>query len=126
MNQMLAIPRFVRKNVTIYEFSVCRLCGVGYGERRPDHACPVSICQACGTPQCLYNGLGRGQCSICFVGLLDGYSARRCGYAGCKDRAITAMPRVGYACRMHATSKGRMEYVASTYQREIARWVLKP
>lgn len=122
----VAPPRFVHKNARVYPDSTCQLCGVHYGERRPDHACPVSLCLACETPQCLYSGLARGQCSLCFVGLLDGYTIPLCGYMGCRAKAIVTMPRVGYACLKHAVVKGRMAYVHATHEREIANWTQKP
>ena len=99
-------PRWVRRNTIIYPSSTCHLCGVSYGERRRDGACPVTECLACETPQCLYNGLGRRQCSLCLYGLLGGYRTQDCGYAGCRNRAIMAAPRVWYACRDHAKKKG--------------------
>lgn len=121
-----AEPRYVRKNAIIYDHAICLLCGVGYGERRADHACPTSCCLACGTIQCLHNGLARGQCSLCLVGLLDGYSTHRCGYAGCKAQAVAAAPRVRYACHEHATAKGVLAKAAMTRATNLSQWHMLP
>jgi hypothetical protein len=93
---------WISKNRHIRHDAHCLLCGDYYGicagEKR---AHPPSICKACGTPQCWTNGLARGQCSICLIGLLDRFSARKCGYAGCGHDAVAAVPRVKYACKTH-------------------------
>lgn len=47
--------------------------------------------------------MGRGQCSVCYVGLLsERFSNRKCGYKGCGQDAIAAAPRVKYVCADHA------------------------
>lgn len=67
------------------------------------------LCIACGTPVCACEGIGRGQCPVCYRGLLTGYSGagnRRCGYKGCNNLAVASSPRVGYACYHHAVTRG--------------------
>ena len=123
---MIIVPRYVRRNGMVHPTATCLLCGVYYGELRPERACPVSICLACGSPQCLYNGLGRGQCSICLCGLLDGYSVRMCGYTHCGKSAILAAPRVKYACRDHAIQKRLLLSVEKSLSERDRLWILKP
>lgn len=94
---------YVKKNRRIYDFSTCLLCGDAYGICKGEHkAHPPSLCAACGTPQCWTNGMSRGQCGICFIGLLDRFSGHKCGYAKCGKDAIAAAPRVKYVCADHA------------------------
>jgi hypothetical protein len=67
------------------------------------------LCMACGTPVCACEGLARGQCPVCYRGLLAGYSGagdRKCGYAGCNNLAVASSPRVKYACYHHAVTRG--------------------
>lgn len=93
---------YVRRNRRIYDFSTCLLCGDAYGIAQGEHkAHRPSRCRACGTLQCWTNGLARGQCAVCYVGLLDAFADRTCGYAGCGKQAVAAAPRVRYACKDH-------------------------
>ena len=96
-------PRYVRKDARVSAGSSCRLCGTAWGGY-PTRECPVTICKACDTPQCLGNGLGHGACGICHVGLLPGWSGSdlECGYKGCTNRAVAFAPRVGTCCAEHA------------------------
>lgn len=64
----------------------------------------TTVCECCGAEQPMQNGIGRGQCKVCFHGYLRGWSQRgreTCGYAGCNERAIAAAPRVGQCCAGH-------------------------
>lgn len=98
------IVKFIRKDRRIYPDAHCLHCGDFYGvclgERRVH---PPSICKACGTPQCWTNGLARGTCGVCYVGLLDKFSGHNkpCGYAHCGKEAVALAPRVGRVCRDH-------------------------
>lgn len=82
--------RFVRKDARIYAFSHCRLCGCSYGVVPPEIECRPITCLACGSRQCMVNGLGCGQCSVCLIGLLPGWSGNdtKCKYKGCGKVAI--------------------------------------
>lgn len=46
--------------------------------------------------------MSRGQCSVCYVGLLKRFGGHKCGYRGCSQDAIAAAPRVKYVCAVHA------------------------
>lgn len=129
-------PRFVRRNATPSADANCQLCGTFWGGF-PTSVCPATTCMACGTPQCMVNGLGRGQCAMCLVGLLPGWSGtdRKCGYKGCSYKAVAAVPRVDYCCRTHLhrakkTVAGKACTVATTIQWALAHrnieWVLVP
>ncbi len=131
--------RWVRKARRIYEFSSCHCCGTCWGGY-PEHRCPVTTCLACGSAQCMGNGLGRGQCSICCHGLLPGWSGNPgvCGYAGCGQPAVFgSAPRVGRVCPAHlsrcriylgphAGSKGStisaLDYIAREPARRSVNW----
>jgi hypothetical protein len=94
---------YVRKDRRIYPDSHCLLCGTNYGICTGEHRAHMPTeCAACGTPQCWTNGISRGQCSVCYVGLLSRFGGRRCGYAKCGKDAIAAAPRVKYVCADHA------------------------
>jgi hypothetical protein len=96
--------RMVRRDARIPSDYGCTFCGTCWGQPSRSGHCDATQCKACGSVQCMGNGLGRGQCAICFAGLLPGWSGtdRACGYKGCKERAIAAAPRVGYVCGTHA------------------------
>lgn len=82
----------------------CQLCGTRWGVVAPNNACDSTICLMCGSRQCMVNGLGHGACSICYTGLLLGWSnggRRKCGYRNCENVAVSSAPRVGFACRQH-------------------------
>ena len=68
----------------------------------------AQLCLACGTRICACYGTARGQCPVCYRGLLSNYYRLiPCGYAGCKNHAVAASPRVGFACLSHAIEKGK-------------------
>lgn len=110
----------------------CRYCG----SSRYTPECPESTCLACGLTQCHSNGGARGQCDICHYGLLPGWSGwdRPCGYAGCRNRAVAAAPRVRYACRDHLARASIMlphrghvtlaEYIATAIREVDSRFAL--
>ncbi len=79
----------------------CLFCGTMYGGAKIAGVCPPTICRYCKRRQCLYNGLGNGTCSLCLVGLLDGYKKQTCGYARCTQDAVAIAPRVSRACVAH-------------------------
>lgn len=92
--------RYIRRDARIYAHAGCRACGTAAATG----LCAVAVCAACGTPQCHGNGLARGTCAICYIGLLPGWSgyARPCGYKGCAAPAVAAeAPRVGNVCKAH-------------------------
>jgi len=93
---------WTRKDRTVRTDAHCIICGDYYGICQGEHrAHRPSTCKACGTPQCWTRGLARGQCSVCYIGLLDAFSTRKCGYAGCNQEAVSAALRVKYACKDH-------------------------
>lgn len=68
----------------------------------------VAICMMCGSPQCHGNGLGRGQCSLCYVGLLPGWSGSigKCSYARCGKPAVARGRGHRMVCKSHAEHQG--------------------
>lgn len=100
----MIITTYVRKDRRVYPDAHCLLCGNNYGICKGEHrAHPPTKCAACGTPQCWTNGMSRGQCSVCYIGLLDQrFGSRKCGYKNCGKEAIAAAPRVKYVCVDHA------------------------
>ena len=61
------------------------------------------VCLACGSKVCACHGLARGQCPVCLTGFLTNYYkiGTKCGYAGCNEPAVMAVPRVKQACAAH-------------------------
>ena len=85
----------------------CRYCSTfwgGYGES----GCPATLCLYCGSWQCMGNGLSRGQCPICYHGLLDGRygSDAKCCYKGCGLIAVARGRGRKPVCRNHAEHQG--------------------
>ena len=74
------------------------------------------LCLGCGARVCACHGTARGQCPECYTGLLTDYYKlpTKCGYAKCANHAVTAAPRVGYACADHARAK--MGYPRQTHE----------
>lgn len=106
--------RWVRKDARIYDHSLCKVCGAAGGCGRD--GCGTMTCLWCGTPQCSSNGLGRGQCSVCYYGLLPGWSGgaagQPCAYKGCADPAVVgSAPRKGKVCATHAARILGADYV---------------
>ena len=69
----------------------------------------ITVCYACGAFQDMRNGLGRGACSICYTGLLAGWSGnqgRTCSYAKCTDTAVARGRGRKPICRAHADHQG--------------------
>lgn len=128
-------PRYVRLSAIVYSHSICRACGSAGAADRP--ACRVTTCLACGSPQCMSHGLGRGQCAICYVGILVGWSGsdRRCSYKRCGERAIATSGKRN-VCARHAHQaravgvygrEGRVsvaEYIADHLARREREWAL--
>jgi hypothetical protein len=95
--------RAMRGNVRIFKpTQQCQYCGSFYGG--PGDCAPTT-CKACGTKQCMGNGLARGTCSYCYYGLLPDWSGadgRQCGYSGCEAPAVArGVPRVKFVCAGH-------------------------
>ena len=117
MNQ----PRFVRRDRRIYHDSYCQLCGTCYGICKGEkRVCREATCLACGSKQCSVNGLGRGQCGICLIGLLTGWSGsegRQCSYAGCSAPAVVRVDGVNkLRCHMHVDRGKWAGYIAERLQ----------
>lgn len=117
--------RYVRKDRRIYDFSLCKLCGSAGGCSAP--ACGRLVCLFCGTPQCSSNGLGRGQCSICFHGFLPGWSGshpgQSCSYKGCKSPAVGRFPRKGRCCSEHGLRILGADYLQKRLAEREKLWV---
>jgi hypothetical protein len=66
------------------------------------------LCLGCGAKVCACRGTARGQCPECYTGLLTNYYriGHTCGYKACIAPAVTAVPRVKYACAQHALKSG--------------------
>jgi hypothetical protein len=102
----------------------CLACGTYWGQ--PDHgdrACDVATCMLCQSPQCMGYGLGNGTCAICLYGLLPGWSGndRKCGYAGCGNKAVARAPRIGYVCMEHTrrVKIGKLDTLAEYVVRHL-------
>lgn len=100
------MTRYVHKDRRVYHDAHCLLCGACSGICKGEHrVCRRAICHACGSAQCSINGLSRGQCGICHIGLLSGWSgsdSHLCDYKGCTDRAIVRVDGANnYRCRRH-------------------------
>ena len=97
--------RYVRKNSQTYPDSHCLLCGANYGICKGEpRRCRPTTCMACGSTQCMVNGLGRGQCVVCYVGLLPGWLGTNCtcSYKGCGQPAIARADGANRnRCRIH-------------------------
>lgn len=66
------------------------------------------VCLACGSKVCACHGTARGQCPVCYVGMLSQFypiKGRPCGYKGCARPAVVAVPRVKGACLEHARER---------------------
>lgn len=107
--------RWTRKDARIYDFSLCKVCGAAGGCGRD--GCSTMTCLWCGTPQCSANGLGRGQCAVCYYGLLPGWSGsgagQSCAYKGCTESAVigSAPRKKGKVCATHAARILGTDYV---------------
>jgi len=77
--------------------------------------------------------MGRGQCGVCFIGLLDAFTIPKCGYKGCSNDAVSAAVRVGYACSAHLDkpyqsknayreAKTTREYIADRLAERSKQW----
>lgn len=103
---VLAPPRYVSRDRLVFDFSHCKLCGACYGICAGEPAaCRVAICLACGTEQCSVNGLSRGQCAVCYSGLLEGWSGsgagQACSYKDCPNSAVARGRGRKLVCREH-------------------------
>lgn len=106
------MKRLQRIDAKIYPNSHCLICGDSYGIVSGEHrAHRPSTCKACGNTQCWTEGLARGQCGVCYIGLLDAFSSRKCGYKGCDKEAIAAVPRKRYACKFHLANSDSDTYI---------------
>lgn len=84
----------------------CRYCSTFWGVEKDEEgqkACRATTCHACGSRVCMAEGLGNGQCPVCYVGLLANWS----GSGGFCERARCDKPRIArernrYVCRNHA------------------------
>lgn len=119
--------RYVRRNRRIYNFSSCLLCGCACGIVKGEaKVCRPTTCLACGSRQCMVNGLGRGQCSICLIGLLPGWSGnnRTCQYIGCTNHAIVACDGVNiYRCKDHVERGKWIGYIDKQVSVRDKAWI---
>ena len=119
-------PRYVRKNQSwIFKpDQQCAACGTFWGDYG-QACCPVTTCRLCETPQCMGNGLGNGQCSICLSGLLPGWSGSEgtCNYKNCGQSAVARGRGRKYVCYGHAEHQRLLVDVS---KRELFGWVLFP
>lgn len=75
------------------------------------YGCPKDswqLCLGCGAKVCGCHGTARGQCPVCYRGLLTNYYklGLKCGYKGCIAPAVASSPRVMFACMHHAVARG--------------------
>lgn len=88
-----------------------------------DRTCMQVRCLACGAEQCHSHGRGHGTCSVCYFGMLLGWSGNNnpdqpgrysssvrvdvlCAYKGCDAMAVyTSLPGAkGKACKAHGAA----------------------
>lgn len=104
----------------------CPFCGSAWGGYA--NGCPVTICRACETPQCMSYGSGNGRCGVCYVGLLPGWSGsdRPCSFAKCDQSAVAHVQGKRYACKQHletsASAAGARRSVAAVPERLRKDW----
>lgn len=117
--------RYVRKDRRIYDFSLCKLCGTGWGG---SGECGRTVCLACGSPQCMSNGLGHGACGVCYHGILPGWSGWECK-CGYKDCGVQAVARIGgrpsQVCAYHLERR-KPGYVAARLIEREKNWMQIP
>ena len=121
---MVQQKRWVRKDRRVTETALCSYCGTCWGGF-PNRQCPPSTCLACGSTQCLGNGLGHGDCSICYIGMLPGWSGtdRACGYKQCTQPAVAFVAgQVRVACKDHLERNGKAQYVAARLAERHKAW----
>ena len=123
------MERWVRKDARVYHDAHCLLCGACYGickgERR---VCRISTCLACGSAQCSVNGLGRGQCGVCNIGLLTGWSGtdRMCQYKGCTKKAVVCADGAQrYRCHDHIERGKWTGYLVGRMAERERYWAVK-
>lgn len=132
MPNLLIPPRFVHKNATIYDFSICKACGSAGAADSP--ACRTTACMACGSTVCRSHGLRDGTCPICFRGILPGWSGadQNCSYKNCPNKAVFRNGAKA-CCSEHAqTAKKRginkkqtvVEYIKDCLESRKHNWVL--
>jgi hypothetical protein len=83
----------------------CVYCGTHWGNDKDQYgrrACAAATCLACGSKQCMGNGAGNGQCSVCYIGLLPGWSGStaQCQRARCTEQAVKIV-RKRKVCATH-------------------------
>jgi hypothetical protein len=116
---------WVRRDRRVRDDAHCLLCGDYYGICSGEHrAHPPTVCLACGTAQCWTQGLSRGTCGVCYVGLLPRFSGsdRPCGYVRCANRAVAVAPRVKNVCREHLARAYKYDYVADQLATRDQQW----
>ena len=121
-------PRYIRirKGYGYHIFEPdqqCAACGTFYGNYG-QACCPVTTCKLCEAPQCMGNGMGNGQCSICFSGLLPGWSGSEgtCGYKNCGKPAVARGRGRKYVCHAHAVHQKLLD----TKCQRLIGWALFP
>ena len=118
-------PRYIRKrqNPVFKPDQQCAACGTFWGDYGRA-CCPVTTCKLCESPQCMGNGIGRGQCNICLSGLLPGWAGSEgvCGYKSCGQPAVALGRGRKYVCYGHAVHQ---ELIRDMAERDT-RWVLFP
>lgn len=100
----MVTSRWIRKNQNpVFDPQQCPYCGSFSCSRA------IAVCKMCGSPQCMGNGLGCGQCSICYVGLLPGWSGSdggRCAYVRCQGEPVARGRGRKLICKAHAEHQG--------------------
>ena len=127
-NTSVVEGRWVSKERLIQHEDHCLLCGANYGIARGEpRACRTTVCLACGSIQCMINGLAWGTCSICYIGLLSGWSdngARKCQYKRCGNKAIAYCDGLHkFRCKDHLERGKWQGYVARQLQDRSRNWL---
>jgi hypothetical protein len=117
--------RFVRRDRQVRPDANCQLCGTRWGSS-PKRRCPAVTCLACGTTQCMVNGLSNGTCAICFYGILPGWggSDQTCGHKGCQQKAVAQVGgHVQYKCRHHLRASNFWKGIQSALAIRSDKWM---
>lgn len=93
------LPRLVKNyNGRIFDEQQCPYCLSFVCNRR------AAQCKCCHAIVCHGYGLSRGQCPVCYVGLLPGWSGDNgiCCYKGCGKEAVARGRGRKFVCKTHA------------------------
>ena len=118
------LTRWVSTHLRIFDARQCVHCGRFDPDSRTADGravCSTVTCLMCGARQCHGNGGGSGQCRICYVGILPGWSGwdQQCSYKGCLHEAVARGRGRKPVCRAHAERQGIGKQNPLPFYREV-------